>query len=73
MGIRLAQFVVERLRRRGHDVKLIDAKAINLPRLDRMYTEYRKNHAPEALEQLARKIRNANGFGFVTREYNWRV
>jgi NAD(P)H-dependent FMN reductase len=38
-----------------------------------MYTEYRKNHAPEALEQLARKIRNANGFGFVTREYNWRV
>jgi NAD(P)H-dependent FMN reductase len=37
MGIRLAQFVVERLRRRGDDVELIDAKAINLPMLDRMY------------------------------------
>jgi len=36
MGIRLAQFVVERLRRRGDDVELIDAKAINLPMLDRM-------------------------------------
>jgi NAD(P)H-dependent FMN reductase len=32
MGIRLAQFVVERLGRRGDQVELIDAKAINLPR-----------------------------------------
>jgi NAD(P)H-dependent FMN reductase len=37
MGIRLARFVVERLQRRGDDVELIDAKAINLPMLDRMY------------------------------------
>jgi NAD(P)H-dependent FMN reductase len=36
MGIRLAQYVIERLRRRGDDVELIDAKAINLPILDRM-------------------------------------
>jgi hypothetical protein len=35
MGIRLAHFVVERLRRRGEDVELIDAKAINLPMLRR--------------------------------------
>src|SRR5215469_3190061 len=34
MGIRLAQFVVDRLRRGGDDVELIDAKAINLPMLD---------------------------------------
>ena len=32
MGIRLAQYVVERLRRRDEDVELIDAKAINLPK-----------------------------------------
>jgi NAD(P)H-dependent FMN reductase len=31
-GIRLAQFVVERLSQRGDDVELIDAKAIDLPR-----------------------------------------
>jgi NAD(P)H-dependent FMN reductase len=73
MGIRLAQFVVERLRRRGDDVELIDAKAINLPMLDRMYKEYPKGHAPEVLEQLARKIRDADGFVFVTGEYNWGV
>ena len=73
MGIRLARFVVERLRRRGDDVELIDAKAINLPMLDRMYKEYPKGQAPEVLEQLARKIRDADGFVFVTGEYNWGV
>ena len=73
MGIRLAQFVIERLRRRGDDAELIDAKAINLPILDRMYKEYPKGQAPEALEQLASKIRDADGFVFVTGEYNWGV
>src|SRR6266550_3324039 len=73
MGIRLAQFVIERLRRRGDDAELIDAKAANLPILDRMYKEYPKGEAPEALEQLARKIREADGFVFVTGEYNWGV
>jgi len=73
MGIRLAQFVVERLRRLGEDVELIDAKAINLPMLDRMYKEYPSGEAPEPLEWLARKIRDADGFVFVTGEYNWGV
>jgi NAD(P)H-dependent FMN reductase len=73
MGFRLAQYVVERLRRRGEDAELIDAKAINLPMLDRMYKEYPKGEAPEALERLAGKIRDADGFVFVTGEYNWGV
>ena len=73
MGIRLAQFVVDRLHRRGDDVELIDAKAINLPMLDRMYKEYPKGHAPDGLEQLAGKIRDADGFLFVAGEYNWGV
>ena len=73
MGIRLADYVVERLRRRGDDVELIDAKAIDLPMLDRMYKEYPKGEAPAALEQLAQKIRGADGFVFVTGEYNWGV
>jgi NAD(P)H-dependent FMN reductase len=73
MGIRLAHFVVERLRRRGEDVELIDAKALNLPMLDRMYKEYASGEAPEPLERLADKIRNADGFVFVTGEYNWGV
>src|SRR5271155_6093920 len=73
MGIRLAEFVVERLRRRGEVVELIDAKAVNLPMLDRMYKEYLHGEAPEELERLAGKIRDADGFVFVTGEYNWGV
>src|ERR1700719_3928434 len=73
MGIRLAEFVVERLQRRGEAVELIDAKAVNLPMLDRMYKEYPQGEAPEELERLAGKIRDADGFVFVTGEYNWGV
>jgi NAD(P)H-dependent FMN reductase len=73
MGIRLAEFLVERLRRRGEAVELIDAKAVNLPMLDRMYKEYPPGKAPEQLQQLASKIRDADGFVFVTGEYNWGV
>jgi NAD(P)H-dependent FMN reductase len=73
MGIRLAEFVVERLRRRGDAVELIDAKTVNLPMLDRMYKEYPAGAAPEQLQRLASKIRDADGFVFVTGEYNWGV
>jgi len=73
MGIRLANYLVEGLRGRGDDVELIDAKAVDLPMLDRMYKEYPKGQAPRALEELANKIRDADGFVFVTGEYNWGV
>src|ERR1700724_1995854 len=73
MGIRLAEFVVERLQRRGDAVELIDAKAVNLPMLDRMYKEHPPGEAPEQLQGLASKIRAADGFVFVTGEYNWGI
>jgi NAD(P)H-dependent FMN reductase len=73
MGIRLAQFMVEGLRGRGMDAELIDAKAVGLPMLDRMYKEYPKGEAPAALEKLAGQIREADGFVFITGEYNWGI
>ncbi len=71
MGVRLADFVVEGFRARGQDCELVDAKALDLPMLDRMYKEYEPSTAPEALETLAGKIKAADGFVFVTGEYNW--
>ena len=73
MGIRLAQFVVEGLRGRGDDVELVDARAVGLPMLDRMYKEHRKGEASAALEKLAGQIRDADGFVFITGEYNWGI
>jgi NAD(P)H-dependent FMN reductase len=71
MGIRLADYAVSELKKRGHAVELIDAQAIGLPMLDRMYKEYAPGTLPAPLETLAGKIRSADGFVFVTGEYNW--
>lgn len=73
MGIRLANYIVRNFARSGSDVELVDAKAVNLPMLDRMYKEYKTGEAPAKLEELARKIKAADGFVFVTGEYNWGV
>jgi len=73
MGIRLANFLVARLRERGADVELIDAKAVDLPMLDRMFKEFPAGTAPAPLAELAAKIRAADAFLFVTGEYNWGV
>jgi NAD(P)H-dependent FMN reductase len=73
MGIRLAQFVVDGLRAKGQEIELIDAKAVGLPMLDRMYKEYAPGEAPPAMAELAAKIRAADGFVFVTGEYNWGI
>ena len=71
MGIRLADYIVAGLKARGAEPELIDAKAVGLPMLDRMYKEYDKGTAPPAMEALAEKIRGADAFVFVTGEYNW--
>ncbi len=73
MGIRLAHYLVRALEARGDAPELIDAKAIGLPMLDRMYKEYPEGSAPAALETLAGKIRDADAFLFVTGEYNWGI
>ena len=70
-GIRLADFLVRSLRARGADAELVDAKAIGLPMLDRMYKEFPAGEAPASLEELAGKIKTADAFVFVTGEYNW--
>lgn len=72
-GIRLAEYCVRQLATRGCDVELIDAMALDLPMLDRMYKEYPKGDAPDTLERLAGKIRSADAFLFVVGEYNWSV
>ncbi|HEY4029648.1 MAG TPA: NAD(P)H-dependent oxidoreductase [Caulobacteraceae bacterium] len=72
-GIRLAEFLVAQFRARGDDAELIDAKAVGLPMLDRMYKEHPKGQAPEVLEILAGKLEAADAFVFVTGEYNWGV
>lgn len=70
-GIRLADYVVRTLQARGVDAELVDARQVGLPMLDRMYKEYPPGEAPEEMDTLAGRIRDADGFVFVTGEYNW--
>lgn len=70
-GIRLVDYLMRAFAERGAVPELIDAKAVGLPMLDRMYKEYPTGEAPPALEELATKIRAADAFVFVTGEYNW--
>ena len=72
-GIRLARWLVDAFAIRGASAELVDAKAIGLPILDRMYKEHPAGTAPPAMEALAAKIRRADAFVFVVGEYNWSV
>ena len=72
-GIRLADYCVRRFGERGVEAELIDAKAVGLPMLDRMYKEYEPGTAPVAMQDLAKKIEAADAFLFVAGEYNWGV
>ena len=69
-GICAARFIVEQLRRRGHEPTLVDALECQLPLLDRMYKEYEKGKAPAVLERLATLYRGADAFVVVSGEYN---
>ncbi len=72
-GIRLAHFLLSAFAARGASPELIDAQAVGLPMLDRMYKEHPKGEAPAAMEALAQKIKAADAFVFVAGEYNWSV
>ena len=72
-GIRLAKYLVRAFAARDASPELVDAKALDLPILDRMFKEYPEGEAPQALDALASKIRNADAFVIVTGEYNWGV
>ena len=69
-GIKLARFLVRQLQARGHTAHLIDPLEVRLPLLDRMYKEYPQGEAPAVLEDMARRLRAADGFLIVSGEYN---
>lgn len=70
-GIRAARFLMSKLQERGHEVTLLDAKEIDLPILDKMHKEF--ENAPDVMERVHDVLKKAEGFIFVTGEYNHSV
>lgn len=70
VGIRAARFVTRELRERGHDVTLLEPIEYRLPPLDYRYFEYEEGQAPAEIERVAKVLRAAEAYVFVTGEYN---
>ena len=80
MGDRAAKWVMSQLESRGHEVNLVDAAALQLPMLDKMWKEVKSGQAGAAYEGLRTKLaplaelyKRVDGFAIVSGEYNHSV
>ena len=69
-GTRALRFLERAFAERHHIVTTVDPVEHPIPLLDKMYKDYPKGAAPEALEKLASLYRQADAFVIVTGEYN---
>ena len=79
MGDRAAKWVLATLRARGHEAVLVDAAALDLPLLDKMWKEIKDDGSVDAaslrlkLAQVAELYARADGYMVVSGEYNHSV
>jgi len=76
MGDRAAKWVIAQLKARGHEAVLVDAAALDLPLLDKMWKEI-KTDPPAEYAELHRKLAplaelyaRTDGYVIVSGEYN---
>ena len=67
-GIKVGNWVVDKLNERNHEVSLVDPLKLDLPLLDKMYKEIKS--PSEKLQDLQKIIKNADGYIPITPEYN---
>jgi len=76
MGARAAKWVISQLKARGHEAVLIDAAALDLPLLDKMWKEIKGETSVDSaslrvkLAQIAELYARADGYVIVSGEYN---
>jgi NAD(P)H-dependent FMN reductase len=76
LGSRAAKWAIAQLQARGHEAVLVDAKALDLPILDKMWKEIKDDPPAQyaglhaKLAPLAGLYARADGFCIVSGEYN---
>ncbi len=79
LGDRAAKWVIAQLEARGHEAVLVDAAALELPLLDKMWKEIKKDPPAKYAElhaklaPLAELYARVDGFCIVSAEYNHSV
>ena len=79
MGDRVAKWVMAELQARGHEAVLVDAAALELPLLDKMWKELKGSsdaahtELREKLQPIADLFERVDGFAIVSGEYNHSV
>lgn len=79
MGDRAAKWVMAQLKARGHEAVLVDAAALELPLLDKMWKELKNDTSAEYAElkvklaQIAELYARTDGYAIVSGEYNHSV
>jgi NAD(P)H-dependent FMN reductase len=69
-GIKVARWLTEKVRERGHAVDVVDPMEKPLPFVDKMYKEFEEGKAPVEMQEIHEIFDRADGFLFVTPEYN---
>ena len=79
MGDRAAKWVMAQLKARGHEAHLVDAGALELPLIDKMWKQVKESEDPAdrdlkaKLKPLADLYERVDGFAIVCAEYNHSV
>ncbi len=70
MGIRVANFLLNKLKQRGHKTYLVDPMEYHLPLLDKRFKDYPAGEAPSIMQELSGIFNESDGFMIVSGEYN---
>ena len=70
LGPRVASFVVDGLKRRGHEVSVIDPRKVGLNLLEKPEFAYARSQVPAELDELHSILAKSDAYVAVTPEYN---
>ena len=73
LGIRVAQYAMDQVKQHGHTGTLIDPMTMELPLLNKVYSEYEKGKAPGAMDEISAILEKADAYIVVSAEYNYSI
>ena len=70
LGPRVSAFVSNALKKRGHEVLVIDPREVDIPLMTQPHFSYPKSAVPEALCDVYNTLKDSDAYVTITPEYN---